>query len=178
MIENDCSGVYNGFKITFLGFGIVPIGFLIFVIWEILTSPLTINQLILLISLLIFTFFLWFLYSWKDYLEDYYTPKKLRWDEEGIEMINLFDKRVKIPWKYILTVKYYRQKIMGKWRVAYYVRYRIPDLFLFKQNRFWVSTDIGNELYAYWAKIKAKQEWGADEKDLEKLEMAKSSVEK
>ncbi len=105
------------------------------------------------------------------YLAEYHTPKKLRWDEEGIEMINVFDKRVKIPWEYIVTVKYYREKIFGKWEEAYYVEYRIPDLFIFKQNRFWVSTDVGNELYAYWARIKAKQEWGADEKDLEKIEV-------
>ncbi len=121
-------------------------------------------QKIGLIGILIFVGFIGFVFSWKWYLADYCTPKKLRWDEEGIEMINVFDKRVKIPWEYIVTVKYYREKIFGKWEEAYYVRYRIPDLSIFKQNRFWVSTDIGEELYAYWAKIKAKQEWGADKK--------------
>ncbi len=115
-------------------------GIILFLIFDIST---------ILAIFILLTVILGALFTWKYYLADYYTPKKLRWNEDGIEMINLFGKRVKIPWKYIPTVKYYGQKIMGKWEEAYYVRYRIPDLFIFKRNRFWVSTDIGNELYAY-----------------------------
>ena len=123
-------------------------------------SHTKLSQRIPMIIFLALTPLLGALYSWKEYLAEYHAPKKLRWDEEGIEMINLFGKRVKIPWKYILTVKYYRQKIFGKWEEAYYVRYNIPELFIFHKNRFWVTKEIGEKLYVYWAEIKAKEEWG------------------
>ena len=98
--------------------------------------------------------------SWKVYLEDYHTPKKLRWDEEGIEMINLFGKRVKIPWKYVLTVKKYDYESKGKWEEAYYIRYNIPDLFIFHKNRFWVTKEIGEKLKEAWDKKQMETNWG------------------
>ncbi len=60
-----------------------------------LLRSLTYWRLIYVIFWLGFVIFLGTLFTWKYYLAEFYTPKNLRWDKEGIEIINLFDKRVK-----------------------------------------------------------------------------------
>ncbi len=153
-------------KIFFVLVGIVPtiIFLLIFLYLLFIAKDIEIKILILIIFILISIHQLrtWIIH---EYLCMTYTPYKIRWDNKGIEIINVFGRYKSVEWSWVSNIdkKVKKSLLKREYTVLYQVHLHIPEnkghnrlvrhfLYYPFKHLFFLDEETGKRLYKYWRK--------------------------
>ncbi len=86
-------------------------------------------------------------YQW-----DRHIARKIRWDEEGIEIINPFSEIIRIPWEYIENISW--RKYLGK-KYGYRIDVHYLDKPFYTRWQFiWIDKEIGEKLLEHISNIR------------------------